>query len=210
MYRLLMLLSFTLISNANAAVEDGSTECSDGIDNDFDGAVDCSEPACISSMETCGLLPGPISVGLGLDKAYLTFDVPMATENGSASIEALVLDINGVAAGRDDVLITRPGSLRLFRNVVTPGYASLQAAFTTVPNFTIAAAVPRTATGDLNGDFRADLLVVDSPSVRRFLGDGNGGFTLLPTPSTGLPAIVAALDFPLAKRSSHTGMQRLS
>jgi hypothetical protein len=31
-----MLLSLTLISNVSAAVEDGSAECSDGIDNDFD------------------------------------------------------------------------------------------------------------------------------------------------------------------------------
>jgi hypothetical protein len=124
MYRLLGILCFNaFVFSALAAVEDGDLECSDGIDNDFDGATDCAEPACVSSRETCGLLPGPISVGLGSDKAYLTFDVPMITKDGAIQVsDALVLDINGSAIGRDDVIVPRPGTMNLFRNIVSAGY----------------------------------------------------------------------------------------
>jgi len=44
---------------AGAELEDGVGLCEDGIDNDLDGFIDCQEPACVSSLETCGYLPGP-------------------------------------------------------------------------------------------------------------------------------------------------------
>lgn len=35
-----------------AELEDGLEQCSDGLDNDGDGFVDCDETECVSSLES--------------------------------------------------------------------------------------------------------------------------------------------------------------
>jgi hypothetical protein len=67
MQRYLMVVAFATVFcfPGRAEIEDGLDLCSDGLDNDGDGFFDCDEIECISSLESCGMLSGPITVGLG-------------------------------------------------------------------------------------------------------------------------------------------------
>lgn len=193
----LMLLSQPTL----AALEDGLEACSDGLDNDGDGFIDCDETECVSSLESCGLLPGPIAVGLGAEAAPLIFDVPMVTRGGTAASSLMVVDANGPAAGQDDLIVGRGIDIALFRNIATTGYLSLPqdpvvrtGVVAGSPNFNPGGF----AAGDFSGDGRADLVVVSALSMRRFIGSaaGNGTFLStalinpLPGPGGGLPAVV--------------------
>jgi hypothetical protein len=192
MYRILIFANLTCLV-ALGAVEDGATQCADGVDNDFDGVTDCQEMECVSSLETCGLLAGPIGVGLGSDRDYITFDVPMATLVGTLSAsDALVLDINGALTNsKDDVIVPQPSNMRVFRNVVTPGYASIPRNFTLSAGF-LAGGPPRYAAGDFSGDGIPDLFGNNGQNSQRYVGNGAGQFAALPTTfgGSGLPAIV--------------------
>lgn len=100
-------------------------QCSDGFDNDGDDTIDCDETECVSSLESCGMLSGPITVGLGAEAPLLTFDTPMATRFGEPSAPSLmVLDVNG-DSGQDDLVVGRGVNIAIFRNETVDGYLSL-------------------------------------------------------------------------------------
>jgi hypothetical protein len=65
MQRTLIFVLLLFCSVADAAVEDGATECSDGIDNDFDGVTDCAEAACIIHLRHVGCLQDQSRLALG-------------------------------------------------------------------------------------------------------------------------------------------------
>lgn len=55
--RLLFILLATLATfGTGCAVDEGWTprECSDGLDNDFDGGIDCDDPGCCGTW-VCGV-----------------------------------------------------------------------------------------------------------------------------------------------------------
>jgi hypothetical protein len=63
--------------------------------------------------------------------------------------------------------------------------------FTPIAGFLTTGSRPRYAAGDLSGDGIPDLIGVDALNTRRYIGDGNGGFSgLVAAGGNGLPAIV--------------------
>jgi hypothetical protein len=185
-----------LAGGVRAHVEDGAVECADGIDNDSDGLLDCDEAECLSANTGCGqVLPTPLLVD---DAAppYLVFDVAMQTDEPlpAASRDLVVADLNGSAVGSDDLVTAATGAMRLFASVRTDGYTSIPSLSQVVPNFLPGES--RIASGDFNGDTIADLVAVNFIQLRRYVGNGGGGFTPLGvTPISDTPgnSIVATI-----------------
>jgi hypothetical protein len=93
-----VVLVFLYSGSTRAELEDGLDLCSDGLDNDGDGIFDCDETECISSLESCGMLSGPITVGLA---APLVFDAPMSTDEGAPSASLMLADLNRNSVDQD-------------------------------------------------------------------------------------------------------------
>ncbi len=193
MQRAIVLM--VMFSSAAFALEDGVKECTDELDNDGDGRIDSAETECMSSVNAFGLLPGPIAVGIGGDRRYVEFDVPMSTINGVVGSTMMVADLG--ADGASDVVLGRASSVTVFENNELEFYVGLPRTGLVRTGFL--SGTVRYAAGDFNGDGRADLVAVNGTSMRRYLGNasGNGTFTgqtpvtATPGPAGGLPAIVA-------------------
>lgn len=173
--------------------EDGKAACSDGLDNDGDGLIDCADEGCRGSSKACELPLRAFVAGLGAEQRRLIFDAPMATTGGVAPGEdLLVVDVDGPGVQADDLLVGRPTSLAVFRSVRTTDRASLPR---TAREVTLLPG-SRIAGGDYSGDGLADVVAVNATTLQRYLGDGAGGFTVdrapviaSPGPGGGKPAL---------------------
>jgi hypothetical protein len=152
-------------------------ECRDGFDNDIDGIVDCSEPACQTSSSSCGFVSGPTAVGIGPEGAFAQFDRPAAPNDPPLTgvRTLLVADLDGSGAQRDDLIIGRNTSFSSLRSTIRPGYMSIPSVVTatqTGPNGTVF------ATGDYSGDGRTDVVAGVTNGLQRYRSVGTGTFTV--------------------------------
>jgi FG-GAP-like repeat len=152
-------------------------QCTDGFDNDFDGLQDDQEDSCRTANENAPFVDGPIVVGIGNERPFVAFDSPAPTEgNNTPSSALLVADIDGTGAQKDDLLLTRPNALRVYKNITTTGQISIPRLASSSSTITSNGSA-RYAAGDINGDGFADLAVSGTSQLQRYLGNGSGGFT---------------------------------
>jgi FG-GAP repeat len=176
--RILALAPLAFASSLLAEPEIYLGQCTDTFDNDFDGLIDAQEEACKTSVDTAPFVDGPIVVGIGTERPFVTFDNAAVTQEqvplSSSSI--LVADVDGGGSQKDDLLVTRSNALRVYRSITTTGKMSLPQVVSSSPSIN-AGNNPRYAAGDISGDGFADLVVAATSQLQRYLGNGSGGFT---------------------------------
>lgn len=153
-------------------------ECGDGVDNDFDGLVDCADPDCVSARDDvfapCGFPSGPLVVGVGDSSPSFTFDLPAEPDPNlppvASPVGLFIGDLDGPGPQRDDLVVSRSAGFSVFKNIVTPGYISIPAS----PTRQIGGSNSTFAVGDFNRDGRLDVVSASGTQLRLFRRQRSG------------------------------------
>ncbi len=140
------------------------------------------------TLNSAASYKGDLTVSAMLGNGDGTFAPPVQTDVGPSAVNMVAGDFNG--DGKLDLAVLDVGTVQLF-------FGNGNGTFSAGPTTNVGA--PLAGTGadqivaaDLNGDGKPDLVIATSsattgaPSVAILLGNGQGGFTLAPSPSLGL------------------------